>query len=66
MRNRISTISMFLLGSVGHMLGQQDTVLPYWKDVNVISVNKENPRTAFMAYPDINFATSGKYMDSPR
>ena len=42
---------MFLLGSVGHMLGQQDTVLPYWKDVNVISVNKENPRTAFMAYP---------------
>ena len=66
MRNCISTISMFLLGSVGHMLGQQDTVLPYWKDVNVISVNKENPRTAFMAYPDINFATSGKYMDSPR
>lgn len=38
--------------------------LPYWRDMQVLSVNKQYPRTAFMSYGSEDGALSGKYEDS--
>nr|WP_239059579.1 glycoside hydrolase family 2 TIM barrel-domain containing protein [Bacteroides sp. 224] len=35
--------------------------MPYWKDLNVLSVNKELPRTAFMSYQDAESASQMNY-----
>ena len=37
---------------------------PYWQDVQVVSVNKEYPRTDFMTYDDRDAAMGGRYEDS--
>ena len=29
---------------------QADESLPYWKDIQVVSVNREEPRSAFMTF----------------
>ncbi len=39
--------------------------LPYWKDVNVVAVNKEAPRTTFMSYNNAANASTLKYENSP-
>lgn len=36
----------------------------YWRDMNVLSVNKERPRTSFMTYGDRGSALSSKYENS--
>ena len=36
------------------------TQTPYWKDVQVVAVNKEYPRTAFMTYDNRTDALSGR------
>jgi len=41
-------------------LNAQDK-LPYWRDMNVLFVNKEKPRTSFMTYEDRSKALGGKY-----
>ena len=38
--------------------------LPYWRDMQVLSVNKQYPRTTFMSYGDEDSALNGKYEDS--
>jgi beta-galactosidase len=38
--------------------------VPYWRDVNVLSVNKEKPRTTFMTYDSENNALTGDYEKS--
>lgn len=38
--------------------------LPYWQDIQTVSVNREAPRTAFMTYNDRQTALSGKYENS--
>ncbi|MDR3062044.1 MAG: DUF4981 domain-containing protein [Dysgonamonadaceae bacterium] len=43
----------------------QSQELPYWKDLNVISVNKEAPRTTFMSYNDAADAATFRYENSP-
>lgn len=40
------------------------TQTPYWKDVQVVAVNKEYPRTAFMTYDNRTDALSGRYEKS--
>lgn len=39
--------------------------LPYWRDMNVTSVNKEAPRTEFSSWDNRDAALSGKFEDSP-
>ncbi|WP_294606019.1 glycoside hydrolase family 2 TIM barrel-domain containing protein [uncultured Bacteroides sp.] len=39
-------------------------VLPYWQDIQTVSVNRESPRTAFMTYDTRQAALSGKYESS--
>ncbi len=38
---------------------------PYWQDIQVVSVNKERPRSSFMTYPDRSSALTGKFESSP-
>lgn len=38
---------------------------PYWQDVQVVAVNKEYPRTAFMTYDNRKDALTGKFESSP-
>lgn len=38
---------------------------PYWQNVQTVAVNKEEPRTSFMSFPDRNSALNSKYEDSP-
>lgn len=39
--------------------------LPYWKDVNIVAVNKESPRTTFMTYDNVKSASTFIYEKSP-
>ncbi|MDE7443343.1 MAG: beta-galactosidase, partial [Muribaculaceae bacterium] len=43
----------------------ENSSLPYWQDVQVVSVNKEAPRTSFMTYDDRADALTGKFENSP-
>ena len=38
---------------------------PYWQDIQVTSVNREAPRSAFMTYADREQALTGRYEASP-
>ena len=38
--------------------------LPYWKDIQTVSVNREEPRSAFMTYANKTQAMTGKYESS--
>ncbi len=55
--------SMLLTGVSGSSLCAQST--PYWKDINVIGVNKEAPRTTFMTYDKEKDASTLQYENSP-
>jgi beta-galactosidase len=52
-----------LLFLTGVSLTAQDK-LPYWKDINVHSVNKEAARSAFMSYSNKAGALTGVYDNS--
>lgn len=39
--------------------------IPYWKDIQTVSVNRELPRSSFMTYPDRETALSFRYEKSP-
>lgn len=38
--------------------------MPYWKDIQTVCVNREEPRSAFMTYADKAQAMTGKYESS--
>ena len=42
----------------------QEEVLPYWKDIQVVAVNKEAPRASFMSYVNPTNAQSNRYEKS--
>lgn len=61
-----SLVGAFLLGTSFHALadgGGKDKI-PYWQDIQTVSVNREEPRTAFMTYEDSQSALTGKYENS--
>lgn len=59
-------LSALFLGAAGGVQASETTGnKPYWQDVQVVSVNKEYPRSAFMTYDDRTDALSGKYENSP-
>lgn len=52
----------------GHIYAENSTTslnLPYWQDIQTVSVNKEAPRSAFMTYSDKATALSLAYEKSP-
>lgn len=48
--------------SIGQSIAQEK--IPYWRDINILSVNKEEPRTTFMSYDNTKDALTYKYEDS--
>lgn len=59
----IKKLVFICLSSLFLTLNAQDK-LPYWRDMNVLFVNKEKPRTSFMTYEDKTTALKGKYEGS--
>lgn len=53
----------FLLVSFSTFIADAQNNLPYWKDVDVIAVNKEAPRTTFMTYDNVGSAEQS--METP-
>lgn len=63
MKSLIHRILSLLILSLSVLAVSANDKLPYWKDVNVIGVNKEAPRTTFMSYENKNSALSS--IESP-
>jgi beta-galactosidase len=64
MNNRYKHIFSFVFLFLSVYIYGQDSALPYWRDMQVLSVNKQYPRTAFMSYGSEDSALSGKYENS--
>lgn len=47
------------------LMADNEPQKPYWQDTQVVSVNKEPPRTSFMTYDNRSDALSGKFEESP-
>lgn len=47
-----------------HTASSQNEKTPHWRDMNVLQVNKEKPRTTFMTYNDRAAALTGEYEQS--
>lgn len=57
--------AFIMSASVVANTGDKNTnILPYWQDIQTVSVNREAPRTAFMTYDTRQSALSGKYESS--
>lgn len=54
-------IGFFSLISTGGVMADNVPQKPYWQDVQVVSVNKEYPRSSFMTYDNRDDAMSGKF-----
>lgn len=61
-KNIISLVAVCLLGALFTvMAGEVKTIkIPYWQDIQTVSVNREEPRTAFMTYDSRQSALSGE------
>lgn len=67
MKQTLSAMSagIALLQSAAFACGDTSTALPYWKDLAVVAVNKEAPRSAFILYPDVKEALKGDVAANP-
>lgn len=65
MKNAINLVCLLFINQVLFSLQAQTAdKLPYWKDVSVVAINKEKPRTTFMSYDNLKDAGSGQYENS--
>lgn len=62
MNHYLLTACLLFASAVG--LKSQDRKLPYWRDMHVLSVNKQAPRSSFMTYDNEKEALSSKYENS--
>lgn len=69
MNKQAFSLSGLVLGAATCLFCTQTTYassdLPYWKDIQTVSVNREAPRSAFMTYADREQAATMKYEQSP-
>lgn len=51
-KNIISLVAVCLLGALFTVMAGEVKAIktPYWQDIQTVSVNREEPRTAFMTY----------------
>lgn len=62
---KFNILNVLLFLTLTNILSAQEKgKLPYWRDLKVLSVNKEAPRTSFMTYGNEKDALSGKYEKS--
>lgn len=57
-RNAFSVLFLLVVVAAGADNGQK---IPYWQDVQTVTVNKEYPRSSFMTYDNRADALSGKF-----
>lgn len=57
--------ALCMAGSIGTTIYADNPDKPYWKDIQVTSVNREEPRSAFMTYANRAQAMTGDYEESP-
>lgn len=55
---------LFILILSLHTQSNANETLPYWKDVSIVEVNKEVPRTTFMSYDNAKDALTYRYENS--
>lgn len=60
-----SLTGVLTISGTPQQLYAENVSLPYWKDIQTVSVNREAPRSAFMTYADKTQALTGKYENSP-
>ena len=60
-----SLTGVLTISGTPQQLYAENASLPYWKDIQTVSVNREAPRSAFMTYADKTQALTGKYENSP-
>lgn len=69
MKEQAFSLSGLLAGAAICLFSAQTTYassgLPYWKDIQTVSVNREAPRSAFMTYANREQAASMRYEQSP-
>ena len=69
MNEQAFSLSGLVLGAATCLFCTQTTYassdLPYWKDIQTVSVNREAPRSTFMTYADCEQAATMKYEQSP-
>lgn len=58
-------LAVTAITSLPQIVYANNETLPYWKDIQVTSVNREAPRSAFMSYATKEQAATGKYEASP-
>ena len=54
-----------LMAQAGNVPQSTADKLPYWQDIQTVSVNREAARSAFMTYDKREYALSGRYEQSP-
>ncbi|OKZ07721.1 MAG: beta-galactosidase [Bacteroides oleiciplenus] len=62
----VSLVGVCLLGTSFTTMADdvKSSKIPYWQDIQTVSVNREAPRTAFMTYDTRQAALNGKYENS--
>lgn len=65
-KNIVTVLGMCILSAypVVNANNKDTHILPYWQDIQTVSVNREEPRTAFMTYDSRQSALSGEYENS--
>lgn len=61
---RLLLLSVGLLGYLTGFAEKSEDPMPYWRDLNVMEVNREYPRTSFMTFDSKEDALSQKFEDS--
>ena len=56
--------NLLMVGALAFSIGSFAEELPFWRDMNVLSKNKENPRTVFMNFDQKEKAIVGKFDNS--
>ncbi|MBD5193683.1 MAG: DUF4981 domain-containing protein [Bacteroidales bacterium] len=61
-----NTVSLGMILALGCLGAGAETKLPYWRDLNVVAVNKQAPHTDFRSYPDRTMALGNNNETNPR
>ncbi|MDD4514560.1 glycoside hydrolase family 2 TIM barrel-domain containing protein [Massilibacteroides sp.] len=61
----ICCVAIFWVNSTAFAFADNKDAKPYWQDIQTVAVNKEEPRTSFMTFPDKKTALDLRFEESP-
>ncbi|KAK8842481.1 hypothetical protein M9Y10_026069 [Tritrichomonas musculus] len=56
---------LFSFLQAAHRRNRKGPSIPYWKDINAVAINREDPRASFVSYDDIPKALTYEFSNSP-